>query len=224
MSFRRYGIYYLPPPGPLAAFGASWLGWDIRRGCKVPQPAPTLAPLTQAASRYGFHATLKAPFALAEGVTLAMLQAKLRDLAQQLAPITLDEGLKLAGGAHYLALVPVQQPPELVDLASRLVRRLDQFRAPLSPEDRARRRPENLTEKQRSRLDRWGYPWIFDEFHFHLTLTGPVSDQAMVRNLLDTLLPDISQPHPVASIALVGEAWDGYFHMIEELELSPATD
>ena len=37
--------------------------------------------------------------------------------------------------------------------------------------DVRRRRVERLTPRQRELFDRWGYPYVFDEFHFHLTLT-----------------------------------------------------
>ena len=29
-----------------------------------------------------------------------------------------------------------------------------------------------LTPRQRDYLDRWGYPYVFEEFRFHMTLTG----------------------------------------------------
>jgi 2'-5' RNA ligase len=57
-------------------------------------------------------------------------------------------------------------------LAADCTRDFDSFRAPLSSEDRARRKPEKLTERQRNYLDRWGYPYVMEEFRFHMTLTG----------------------------------------------------
>ena len=32
-----------------------------------------------------------------------------------------------------------------------------------------------VTERQASNLDRWGYPYVFDDFRFHMTLTGPLT-------------------------------------------------
>jgi hypothetical protein len=48
----------------------------------------------------------------------------------------------------------------------------DTFRAPLTAEDRARRNPSKLTPRQRGYLDRWGYPYVMEDFRFHMTLTG----------------------------------------------------
>ena len=57
-------------------------------------------------------------------------------------------------------------------------RRLDPFRAPLTPSERARRRPEDLDPRRRALLDRWGYPHVFEAFRFHMTLTGRLADDA----------------------------------------------
>jgi 2'-5' RNA ligase len=59
-----------------------------------------------------------------------------------------------------------------VQFAADCVSAFEPFRAPLTPEDRARREPERLTQRQRDYLDRWGYPYVMDEFRFHMTLTG----------------------------------------------------
>ncbi|HDR28083.1 MAG TPA: phosphonate metabolism protein, partial [Rhodovulum sp.] len=31
-GYKRYAIYFAPEPGPLAEFGAAWLGWDPLAG------------------------------------------------------------------------------------------------------------------------------------------------------------------------------------------------
>jgi hypothetical protein len=40
MSFRRHAIYYTPPPGPLADFGAAWLAGTSRADapCRTCRP------------------------------------------------------------------------------------------------------------------------------------------------------------------------------------------
>src|SRR5262249_2220033 len=43
---------------------------------------------------------------------------------------------------------------------------------PLTDADRARRNPARLTPRQRDYLERWGYPYVMEEFRFHMTLTG----------------------------------------------------
>jgi Protein of unknown function (DUF1045) len=50
----------------------------------------------------------------------------------------------------------------------------DAFRAPMSAAERARRVASGLSPGQLNHLDRWGYPYLFDEFRFHMTLTGRV--------------------------------------------------
>src|SRR5690606_12995808 len=169
MAFQRLAIYYLPPPGPLADFGNTWLGWDARAGVAVARPdcGLDLAALTAAPHRYGFHATLKAPFRLAADRIQAEVVVALHDHAARLAPVLLPEGLALRAEHGFLALMPPAPVPELTALAAGLVRGLDGFRAPLTAAERARRRPETLSPRQRAQLDRWGYPWIFADFRFH---------------------------------------------------------
>ena len=223
MRFQRLAIYYLPPPGPLADFGAGWLGWDARAGATLAQPDCGLdaAALTTAPRRYGFHATLKAPFRLAEGRAQAEALEALRDLAAGLAPVTLPEGLALRADYGFLALVPPAPVAALDALAADLVRGMDGFRAPLTAAERARRRPETLNPRQRDHLDRWGYPWIFGDFRFHMTLTGPLADPAPVMRVLAPLLPaNLGAPLIIRHVALMGEDADGRFRLIAEAPLS----
>jgi len=70
--------------------------------------------------------------------------------------------------------VPAQYSIELDRLAADCVRGFDQFRAPLTAQDRTRRKPSALTAAQLVHLDRWGYPYVMDDFRFHMTLTGTV--------------------------------------------------
>src|SRR5205085_4569680 len=72
----------------------------------------------------------------------------------------------------FIAVIPAEPSVELELLAAEATKAFDPFRAPLSPEDRARRKPDKLAPRQRDYLDRWGYPYVFEEFRFHMTLTG----------------------------------------------------
>ena len=90
----RYAIYYAPAASdPLWAFGSSVLGYDAARGARVAFPdhqALRAAPLeawTAEPRKYGFHATLKPPFALAAGVDEAALVAAMRAFAAAQAPV-----------------------------------------------------------------------------------------------------------------------------------------
>ena len=117
----------------MAEFGAQWLGWDIALGQPVPQPviaaARPLAELTAAATPYGFHATIKPPFRLIEGLGPADLAAAMAELSGRLAPLTLA-GLVLTDLDGFLALTPVGEVKALNTLAATVVRDLDRFRAP----------------------------------------------------------------------------------------------
>ena len=71
----RLGLYWAPElDDPLHALGSAWLGRDAETGATLPQPAVPgldLAEITAEARGYGFHATLKPPFALAPGTDRA---------------------------------------------------------------------------------------------------------------------------------------------------------
>lgn len=228
-DYRRYAIYMVPASGPLARKAAAWLGWDIAAGRAVPRPDPSslgsagtdLAEVTRAPSRYGFHGTIKPPFRLRDGVTAHDLEAASARLLHANAPIALPE-LRLARIGRFLALVPARPCPELSALAERVVRGLDGFRAPLTPEDRARRRPERLSPRQLTLLDTWGYPYVCEEFRFHLTLTGPLATEELDR-LEDMLAAYLSSealaPQWVDALCLCGERPDGRFEVIARQSL-----
>lgn len=226
MNHVRHALYFTPPPGPLAEAGAAWLGWDVARGQAAVQPQPTLprplADITTDPRKYGFHATLKPPFRLAEGQTADALLTAARALCASLPPVTLP-ALRLARLGRFLALVPDPQPSALDALAARLVADLDPFRAPATPDDLARRRAAGLTPAQDALLMRWGYPYVMEEFRFHMTLTGRLDpseiaavDQA-ARAHLGTLATD---GLTITDITLAGSDAEGRFHQIARLPLS----
>ncbi len=77
----------------------------------------------------------------------------------------------------FIAVIPGGRSDDLQQLATDCVTGFDAFRAPLSAADRAWRKPERLTARQCDYLDRWGYPYVMEEFRFHMTLTGRLSDE-----------------------------------------------
>ncbi len=210
MTGPRYAIYAAPPADhPLTAMAAAWLGRDpADTGEEVPPPPalPLLPPdhlphdlaaLTEAPRRYGFHGTLKAPFHLGPGIEADALRAALAGFARnRAAPPPVPLVVENLG--PFLALVPATPAPELDALAAAVVEAFDSLRAPLAAADTARRRAAGLTAKQDSLLHRWGYPFVFDEFRFHMTLTGPVPDpslrRALVTALADHFSPALAKP------------------------------
>jgi putative phosphonate metabolism protein len=174
----RYALYYAPAPrSELGRFGAHLLGYDafsrktVRFPVDIEQALPDWGELTQDPRKYGFHATLKAPMVLADGKSEAELLAACETFAQTARPIPAIAPVIDAIG-DFIAIVPSQPSAELERLAADIVTGFDDFRAPLSPHDRARRNPDRLPARQRDYLDRWGYPYVMEEFRFHMTLTG----------------------------------------------------
>lgn len=222
-DYTRFSIFYLPPSGSaLAQFGASWLGWDIARAVEVPHPpAPVdVAAVTATPRKYGLHGTLKPPFRLAEGQSLASLQQAMEEVAGVTAAFVVP-ALRLRRIGRFIALVPANPCPPLADLAGACVRGLDAFRAPASEAELAKRRAAGLSPEQEALLAEWGYPYVLDEFRFHLTLTGALEDAAAdaTRAALADLTRDLTGPMPVAEICLCGELPSGRFHLIRRYPL-----
>jgi ribose 1,5-bisphosphokinase len=154
VSLRRFAIYFAPREhGDWARFGERALVGEARR--------------------YGFHATLKAPFRLADDVRIEDLCVELDHwcATQDAFPLP---ALRAARLGDFFALLPEKPEPRVNAIADECVRRFERFRAPLSAAELARRLATPLSERQRQLLERWGYPHVFDQYHFHLSLTGPL--------------------------------------------------
>jgi putative phosphonate metabolism protein len=177
-NYPRYAIYYTAAHGSvLDRFGASLLGYDAYGGDELPFPdgvmqtIPDWRDLTHDPRKYGFHATLKAPMALADGKAEARLAAACELFADLARPVPVIQPV-VDSISGFIAVIPAEPSAELELLGAEATKAFDSFRSPLSPEDRARRNPDKLTPRQRDYLDRWGYPYVFEEFRFHMTLTG----------------------------------------------------
>lgn len=220
-EFRRYAVYYLTEDAALASFGASWLGWDIARGQSAIQPpVDGIEDATATPRKYGFHGTLKPPFTLAEDGSVADLRNDVAALASRTAPLRLD-GLRVARMGAFLALEVEGETAALDALAFDCVSTLDRYRAPALPTELARRRSASLTERQDALLVQWGYPFVADEFRFHLTLTGRLDPDARhaMRAALEKLVPPLPRPFIMGEISLVGEGVDGMFRLLERFSL-----
>lgn len=215
---HRYAIFYAPPPGSaLDRFGRCWLGRDHRTGALEQQPRVSgigpdrLAQLTASPRRYGFHGTLKAPFRMAPQQDRQALHAAARAFASGSSAFILPP-LMLADLDGFLALVPSLKAPPLEALAAAVVRHFEPFRAGLSEAEIQRRRPERLNARQRRRLDEFGYPWIFEDFSFHLTLTERLepSDKSVLWPALEELTRPLTRtPFIVDAIAIYEEPEPG---------------
>ncbi|MGC0152036.1 DUF1045 domain-containing protein [Chromobacterium vaccinii] len=196
----RYALYYAPrPDSALWSAGCRWLGRDAASGGLPPRPevdgvgAVEFAALTGAAARYGWHATLKAPFAPGPDVGEDALLRRTAELAAGFEPFALP--LRVDWLDRFLALRPAAPPPELAELAAACTVAL----APLADRGEPIKARDGLDARQRALYRRWGYPYVFEQFRFHLTLSADVErDSATARALelgarrhFDGLLDDV---------------------------------
>jgi putative phosphonate metabolism protein len=173
----RVALYYAPASDDeLTILGNTWLGRDPVTGAPVAQPKlDRIEEITAEPRRYGFHATLKPPMRLPNGQTWTDFMIGLRSAATTLAPFDLPR-LAVHDLRGFLALRETTPCPPLQALADACVERLDRFRAPPSEAELARRRTARLSPEQDAMLTRWGYPYVFDTWFFHMTLTRRLSE------------------------------------------------
>ena len=220
MNFSRYAIYYIPDL-PLFQIGSDWLGWNSITGQETLLSADHHR-ITDRPRKYGFHATVKPPFSLASNSTQGDLQDAFQTFCATVFPAT-GGTLKISRLGRFLAMTPDVQSTEVMDLAASTVSHFDKFRAPLSDKDIAKRRERRLTPEQDALMLRWGYPYVMQEFKFHMTLTGPLQNDeidAIEHDAKTRFQEFLDQPLNLASLALLGEDRDsGRFHVIERLPL-----
>ncbi|HEY2134864.1 MAG TPA: DUF1045 domain-containing protein [Xanthobacteraceae bacterium] len=208
MTTVRYAIYFVPPPDEaLYRFGASALGFDCYSGKEVAGLAgddvsvAEWRELTAEPRRYGFHATLKAPFRLREEFGEPELVAEFVRFAGRHAPCAgFSASVRLLDG--FAALVPTASVAAVDLLAASCVRDFDRFRSPMTEAERIRRLAQPLTERQIEHLDRWGYPYVFEDFRFHMSLTGRIPTDRTTPVL--TFLHAALKRHPVPRNVVVG--------------------
>jgi putative phosphonate metabolism protein len=224
--YQRYAIYYTPQAGtPLASFGAQWLGWDSAAGTTCPQPeidGLDVDAVTHTPRKYGFHGTIKPPFRLADGMTDEALSEALADFCAGAGAVTL-EGLHLARLGRFLALVPTGDASALGALAARAVQELDVFRAPPTEAELVKRRATSLNPEQEAHLERWGYPYVLDQFRFHMTLSGNIAKPVAeaVEAALAAPLEELDlAPYRINGLTLLGEDDAGMFHQIHRYALT----
>ncbi len=181
---ERYAIYFAPADdSPLGVFGASVLrrkagnaqAWynpdlpynfdntDLWLSC-IKKPA-----------RYGFHATIKAPFELAPGCTADQLLSDVEQFCKNQSVLAMPD-LAPRRTRRFDALAFEKQPDAIKAFANKCVEHFEPYRGPLTEADLKRRHQDNLSEEQQHYLDQFGYPYIFNQFNFHMTLSGNMPD------------------------------------------------
>ncbi len=214
---KRYAVYYAPRPGEFADRAAAWLSGAVALP-GLPRPA---AEITVDPRRYGFHGTIRAPFRAGDGVDLGQIKTTVADLAARLAAVRC-EGLELENLHGFLALTPRGCEAALLEFGAMVIDGTDTLRAPLTEAEVARRRPESLSSRQRALMGVWGYPYVMEEFRFHLTLTDrlPEPEVAPVLTALQAqFAPVLPRPFVIEDLCLFGED-DAGFHLLHRYALT----
>lgn len=209
----RVGLYYAPAiDDPLHGAGSAWLGRDAESNASCRQPdLPDIAAVTADARGYGFHATLKAPMRLADGVGWEAFVAEVEALAAGIRPFALPP-LSVQDLNGYLALREAAPSHALQAYADLCVAGVDHLRAPSTAAELARRRKNGLPPAQEALLRRWGYTYVFGEFFFHMTLTRRLAaaEKAIwLPAAVDFFAPVLAAPRLVTDIALFTQAAPG---------------
>jgi putative phosphonate metabolism protein len=205
---RRLAIYYAPAEdSPLSRTAVQWLGRDAFADLTLPGAKETVIADPRV---YGFHATLKPPFRLASGADESYLRERLRQFASSRSPFEAPP-LQLGSLSSFLALTLSKPCPVFQELAAACVREFDRFRAPATEQEMARRRRAKLNPSQLAYLEQWGYPYVLDEWRFHMTLTSsldPDTYRAMRKHLAELFEPHCQAPLRVDSICLFEQFGD----------------
>ena len=230
MSTPRYALYYAPAAdSPLWRFGCATLGYDAFTASDIAFAVPagcdagSWPALTAEPRRYGFHATLKAPFELANGRSEGQLRAFAHQVAAGLSAVPLA-GLAVTALGRFVALTPAEPSPALQKFAFDIVQAFEPFRAALSAADLERRLASPLTPAHRAYLEAYGYPYVGDAFRFHMTLTGPLP-QGEVAGIAAALSQAHAAAVPASPVAIDRlalfrqDSRDGRFHLLDSFTL-----
>lgn len=194
----RYAIYFAPvSESPFWRFGSAWLGRDAGLDISLQRPTligdalsdwddTALENLTASPRNYGFHATLKPPFRLAKGQAVESLIQAAESFA--LSQKSFDcSTVGVAALGRFIAFRTMEPCQAMSDLAEACVKAFEPFRAPLNATELAKRHTAGLTPRQSALTAEWGYPYVFEEFRFHMTLTGAIVDDTTRERLAASL-------------------------------------
>lgn len=204
---HRYALYLAPPrESDLHEFASHWLGRDAVTGEELEQPfvehvpADKLREITASPRRYGFHGTIKPPFRLAQGREPDEFHRAARIFAA--AWPRMDLKLQVQSLRGFLALMLAEPSEDLDAFAAACVRDFEPFRAPLHPEEMEARKRAQLTPRQLAHLEDFGYPYVMEDFVFHMTLTDKLQT-----NIHDRVLTELcARTRPLVAEPLRADA------------------
>lgn len=230
-EYHRYAIYAAPRSGtPLGRLGDAWLGRNCETGERIPRPnipgynPSEIAAFAETPARYGFHGTIVAPFRPTDDIRDVDLIDAVQALAEALSPVSIP-GFDVRSLGRFVAIVPEVANDGMATLSRRCVEDMAQFRAPMSDAEWNRRIQAGLTPNQERLLSLWGYPYVMEEYRFHLTLTGSLD--AVTRAQLCEDITDYASaalgPHTFEDLALFAEPEPGAeFKLIRRFPLAAA--
>ena len=228
-NYKRYAIYYAPIENPeLDLFGKCWLGWDPYKGVETTKSDLSKLPsfkkfssLVLTPKQYGFHGTIKAPFRLKNEYTYNDLENKVREISKQIHSFYFDQ-LIIKKLGNFIGLIPTNNL-KINAVSNKFVEELDYLRDELSESEIKKRKPHKLTSNQKQMLFKWGYPYVFNEFKFHLTLTGKLRIEEIdnVYKYLQTILKSVNlRKIHFKSICIFGQKTDEKFYFIKKINFT----
>jgi hypothetical protein len=212
----RVALYYAPTADdPLWARGCTWLGRDPETNVEIPQPDIDGIPAqVSEPQRYGFHATLKPPMQLTG--TLDEFLHDVKSFCRELAPFAMPR-LDVTLLGRFIALCPSSDATQLQALAGACVISLDAHRRPEDAAAQARR-GAGRTDSQRHNIAQWGYPFVMEDWRFHMTLSNPTADETLVEAAKPHFAEALALPRRVASVAVFVEHVAGEpFRLLERI-------
>ena len=235
-NYKRVAIYFLPKKNSsLENFGKNLLGRDINKKKKISLTRrqkyfinrgftffDELKDYCEQPAKYGFHATLKAPFRLKRNVKTKNFYDVISHIAAQHSRFKI-KGLKIVYSKKFTFITSRKPNKLLINLENDLVKHLDTFRAELNKTEIKKRIPDSLTFKQNKYLKEWGYPFVFDQFKFHMTLMNQNNNKLSNKQKLELekLIYKISNNViEFNEISLLGENKNGHFEEIKRFKLN----
>lgn len=235
-NYKRVAIYFLPKKNSsLENFGKNLLGRDINKKKKISLTRrqkyfinrgftyfDELKDYCEEPAKYGFHATLKAPFRLKRNVKTKNFYDVISHIAAQHSRFKI-KGLKIVYSKKFTFITSRKPNKLLINLENDLVKHLDTFRAELNKTEIKKRIPDSLTFKQNKYLKEWGYPFVFDQFKFHMTLMNQNNNKLSNKQKLELekLIYKISNNViEFNEISLLGENKNGHFEEIKRFKLN----
>jgi len=212
----RYAIYYCPGiHTALGRLGREWLSEALSLpGISSERRQVLLADVR----RYGWHATIHAPFAPMSGASYGDVRSAVTALAETFDAFELT--LRLDRLAGFLSLRPIVDGIPERALAAACLNKLQPIRASLSDEA-LQHRGAGLDKEELSLLQKHGYPYVLDRYRFHLTLAAPAGEleELAMRKWLQSHIAALP-PTRIDALAICREAAPGSpFELLERVPL-----